>query len=166
MVDMAAITGFATSVRAAVEITKAMKDLHDANLLQTKIFELTREIMAAQGYGMEAMAAQTTLLERVRNLEEEKSKLETWNAEKSRYKLTQVGHGMTTYTLKEGMEDGEPAHHLCASCYNEGHKSVMQTETRSPGRCEVLVCHRCGSDLYLSGMRQPEHHAMKRAPRR
>jgi len=166
MVDMAAITGFVTSVRAAVEITKAMKDLDDAIALQTKTFELTREIMSAQSYAVEAIAEQTALLQRVRELEEEKSKLEAWNTEKSRYKLTQVGHGMTTYALKEGVENGEPGHHLCASCYNEGYKSVMQTETRSPGRCEVLVCHRCGSDLYLSGMRQPEHHAMKRASRR
>jgi hypothetical protein len=42
MVDMAAIAGFAASIRAAVEITKAMKDVHDANALQTKTFELTR----------------------------------------------------------------------------------------------------------------------------
>jgi NMD protein affecting ribosome stability and mRNA decay len=72
---------------------------------------------------------------------------------------------MTAYTLKQGMENGEPAHYLCASCYHEGHKSIMQTETRSPGRCEVMVCHRCGSDLYIRGIRQPEHHAMKRPPR-
>jgi len=47
MVDLTAITGMATSIRAAIEITKAMKDVHDANLIQTKTFELTREIMAA-----------------------------------------------------------------------------------------------------------------------
>jgi hypothetical protein len=165
VVDMSAIAGFATSVRAAVEITKAMKDVNDANVIQTKTFEVTREILAAQSYAIEAAAAQSALLNRVRELEEEKSKLEAWSTEKARYKLTQVGHGMTTYTLKEGMENGEPAHHLCAACYNEGHKSVMQTETRSPGRCEVLVCHHCGSDLYLSGMRQPEHQGMKRQRR-
>ena len=68
MVDMTAITGLATSIRTALEITKAMKDLHDANLLQTKTFELTREILAAQSYAMEAVAAQSVLLDRVRQL--------------------------------------------------------------------------------------------------
>jgi hypothetical protein len=91
MVDMAAITGLATSIRAAVEITRAMKDIHDANLIQTKTFELTREILAAQSYAMEAVAAQSALLNRVRELEEEKAKLEAWNTEKQRYKLTELG---------------------------------------------------------------------------
>jgi hypothetical protein len=43
MVDMTAIMGLTTSLRAIVDITKAMKDVHDANLIQSKIFELTRE---------------------------------------------------------------------------------------------------------------------------
>jgi len=105
------------------------------------------------------------LIETVGALKGRVAELETWNADKRRYKLSEIGHGMTAYTLKEGMEEGEPNHYLCSACYNDGHKSVMQVETRSPGRCEVLVCHRCGSDLYLSGMRQPEHHAMKRSRR-
>jgi hypothetical protein len=149
MVDIAAITGLATSIRAAVEITKAMKDIHDANMIQTKTFELTREILAAQSYAMEAVATQSALLNRVRELEEEKAKLEAWNTEKTRYQLAEVGHGLTAYALKEGMENREPLHHLCATCYNEGHKSILQTETRDPGRCEVMSCHRCGSDLYV-----------------
>ena len=69
MVDLTAITGMATSIRAAIEITKAMKDVRDANVMQTKVFELTREIMAAQNYAMEAMSAQSTLLTRIRELE-------------------------------------------------------------------------------------------------
>jgi hypothetical protein len=166
MVDMAAVAGLMTSLRSIVEITKAMKDVSDANMIQTKVFELTREIMAAQACALEAQTAQSELLNRVRDLETEITKLEAWNAEKQRYKLTDLGRGMTTYTPKEGMEGGEPPHHLCAACYNEGHKSIMQPETRSPGRCDVLACHRCGSDLYISGMRQQEHHGIKRAPRR
>jgi hypothetical protein len=75
MVDMAAVVGFTQSVRAAVEITKAMKDLHDANLIQTKTFELTREILSAQGYAMEAAAAQSALLERVASLKQKKPSL-------------------------------------------------------------------------------------------
>jgi hypothetical protein len=135
-------------------------------LIQTKVFELTREIMAAQACALEAQTAQSELLNRVRDLEAEITKLEAWNTEKQRYQLTEFGPGMTAYTLKPGMENGEPAHQLCANCYNAGQKSVMQTETRDPGRCEVLVCHRCDSDLYIHGMRQPEHHTMKRMPRR
>jgi hypothetical protein len=165
MVDMSAVAGLMTSLRSVVEITKAMKDVRDANLIQTKVFELTREIMSAQGCAIAAQAVQSDLLNSIRELEEKIAQLETWNTEKQRYKLTEIGHGMITYTLKDGMENGEPQHHLCASCYNQGQKSVMQTEIRFPGRCEVMVCHFCGSELYISGGRDPAHNSMKRAPR-
>jgi hypothetical protein len=167
MVDMSAVAGLLTSLRSIVDITKAMKDVHDANLLQTSVFELTREIMNAQGCALEAQAAQSELLNRVRQLEEEKAKLESWNVEKQRYLLTDIGHGggMTAYALKPDMASGEPPHFLCTNCFDEGLKSIFQTETRYPGRCEVMVCHRCGSELYIDGGRQPEHNAMARKRR-
>lgn len=94
MVDMSAIASMATSLRAAVEITKAMKDVRDANLLQTKVFELTREILSAQASALEANVAQSSLLECIRNLEAEIAKLETWSREKERYQLAEVGIGV------------------------------------------------------------------------
>jgi hypothetical protein len=151
MVDMAAISGFATSMRAAVEITKAMINIRDANVMQTKIFELTREIMAAQSYAVEAQAAQSELLNRVRQLEEEKAKLETWNAEKGRYELKAIVPGVTVYALKEGMEGGEEPHYLCPTCYNRGQKSILQRENRSVGRVVMQVCHECDTELIESG---------------
>src|SRR4051794_29554394 len=130
MVDLAAIAGLVSSVRSAVEITKAMKDLHDANLIQTKVFELTREILTTQGYAMEAQAAQAELLRRVRELEEEKTKLEAWTAEKSRYELREVSTGVYAYTMKSGMEKEQPFHMLCANCYDSGKRSALQATER------------------------------------
>jgi hypothetical protein len=153
MTDISAIASFATSVRAAVEITKAMKDVRDANLIQTKVFELTREIMAAQSYAIEAMATQSALLNRIRELEEEKAKLETWNAEKSRYELKSIQTGVTIYALKEGMESGEDHHYICPTCYNRGQKSILQQETHIPGMVVMQVCHECGTELVASGIR-------------
>jgi hypothetical protein len=153
MVDMAAVTGLATSIRAAVEITKAMKDLHDANLLQTKTFELTREILAAQGYAMEAVAAQSALLDRVRQLEEEKTKLEAWGAEKQRYELKKIQTGVTVYALKAGMENGEEPHFICTNCYQHGHKSILQREQSDIGRVVMHVCHQCRSEYIEHGIR-------------
>jgi hypothetical protein len=69
MVDIAAIAGLATSFRSIVEITKTMKDVHDANVIQTKVFELTREIMSAQAFALAAQTAQSELLESKRELE-------------------------------------------------------------------------------------------------
>src|ERR1700730_13465580 len=145
MVDMSAITGFATSVRTAVEITRAMKDLHDANLLQTKTFELTREIMAAQSYAMEAVAAQSALQDRVRQLEEEKAKLEAWESEKKRYELKDLYRGFFAYILKPGMESGEDQHALCTNCYQRGFKSILQTSGHPTIHEHFWFCPSCNT---------------------
>ena len=153
MVDMSAVAGLMTSLRSVVEITKAMKDVSDANLIQTKVFELTREIMAAQSCAMEAQTAQSDLLRRIRELEEEKSKLEAWNAEKSRYELKSIQPGVHVYTLKQGMESGEELHYVCPTCCNRGQKSILQQETRYPGMVVMQVCHECGTELIERGQR-------------
>lgn len=166
MVDMTAITGLATSIRAAVEITKAMKDVHDANVIQTKTFELTREILSAQSYAMEAVAAQSALLERVRRLEEEKAQLETWNTEKQRYELKKIQTGVTVYALKPSMDNGEEPRYICTTCYQHGHKSILQREQLDMGRVIVHVCHECGSEYIEFGLRHKDQlNKPRRGPR-
>jgi hypothetical protein len=148
-----------SAFKSMYDTAKALKEMNDATIRNGAVIELQEKILSAQ-------AEQAELIETVGKLKSRVAELEAWDADKQRYKLTDLGRGMSVYSLKEGMENGEPPHRLCAACYNEGHKSIMQTETRSPGRCEVMVCDRCGSELYLTGMRDPEHHAMRRTSRR
>jgi hypothetical protein len=44
MVDMSAIVSVVASLNSVVQIAKAMEDVHNANVVQTKVFELTSEI--------------------------------------------------------------------------------------------------------------------------
>jgi len=148
-----------SAIKTAFDIAKGLKDIDDATRRNAAVIELQEKILSAQ-------SEQAELIETVGKLRGRVAELEAWDADKKRYKLTDLGRGMTAYSLAAGMENGEPPHQLCAACYNEGHKSIMQKETRNPGRCVVLVCHRCGSELYLTGMRDPDHHVMKRQPRR
>jgi hypothetical protein len=129
--------------KSMYDAAKDLKDMNDATIRNGAVIELQEKILSAQ-------REQAELIEIAGALKARVAELEAWDADKKRYKLADLGRGMSVYSLKDGMENGEPPHHLCAACYNEGHKSIMQTETRSPGRCQVLVCHRCGSDLYLS----------------
>jgi hypothetical protein len=155
MVDISAIAGLMTSMRSVVEITKAMKDVNDANVIQTKVFELTREIMAAQACAMEAQMAQSALLERVRDLEEEKAKLEAWNAEKGRYELREVSTGVYAYTMKPGMEQGQPFHMLCANCYDNGKRGGLQATERMQSRRRLHVCPQCKTDYAMESVPRP-----------
>ncbi len=156
--DMSSITAAIGSLKTASDIAKAMKDINDASLVQGKTIELQSEILSAQSSAIAAQSEQFSLLERIRNLEAEVTRMETWNAEKDRYKLHQVRDGLFTYILKDEEEAAEPSHQLCANCFNtQNKKSILQRETQAVGRAQTLVCLNCDSEIYLTGMRRKEH---------
>ena len=112
------------------------------------------------------------MLQQVRELEEQIAKLKALDAEKQRYELKELkredgvfAEGIFVYALKADAELPEPPHRLCANCYHNGQKSVLQKEDRNPGRAEVLICHRCGAENYVAGGWQPEHSGRRRTPR-
>lgn len=143
MVDMGSIAAVAASLRVAGDITKAAIDLRDAQMLQGKIIELNKVILDAQSNAMGAQLEQFTLIERVRALEADVAKLEAWEREKQRYQLESLPPGILMYTLKPGMENGDPPHKICANCYNQGVKSFLNNEGSSNG-LTTWKCHRCG----------------------
>ena len=148
MVDMAAVVGFAQSIRAALDITKAMKDVNDANMIQTKTFELTREIMAAQSYAMEAVAAQSALIDRILELEASVASFEAWERQKDRYELKRYEPGVFLYDLKPSMANGEPAHCICPKCYEHKKRSILHGTSLFQGR-ETLMCHECSGQFIV-----------------
>jgi hypothetical protein len=164
MADMSAIVGLATSLRSITEIAKAMKDVHDANVIQTKVFELTREIMSAQACALAAQAAQSDLLQRERNLETEISTLKAWDAEKQRYELKEVSANVFAYVPKSGMESGEPFHMLCANCYQRGQKSILQATQELRMRRRVHYCPHCKSEFEMTYVERPDPPPVNREP--
>lgn len=155
-----------SSLKAASDIIKGLNAantqaaINDVKIsLQERIFEARDALSAAQD-------AQSVSLQRIRDLEKEVATLKAWDADKERYKLTELRPGVVCCALKEGMEKGEPSHRLCASCYNGGHKSFLADETWHPGRAHVLVCHDCGAYLYLSGASDAGHKNLKPEPYR
>lgn len=123
---LAEISAGLSSLKAAADI---IKGLNAANTqaaitevkigLQKLVFE-AREALAA------AQAAQASALQRIHDLEQEIVQLKDWDGEKQRYQLNTIDSGAVAYTLKPGMENGEPPHWLCANCFNRRHKSFLQ----------------------------------------
>ena len=139
-----------SALKSAFDIAKGLKDIDNAARRNSAVIELQEKILSAQ-------SEQASLIDTVSQLKNRVAQLEAWDADKQRYTLTDFGSGLLAYALKDSVANGEPPHYLCAQCYNDKIKSILQTETRNPGRCHVLACHRCGSDLYLSGTPDHEH---------
>src|SRR5262249_55676549 len=120
-------------------IAKSLKDMNDAVVRNAAISELWEQIIAAQ-------TRYSAAVEQIHDLEKQLSKFETWEAEKKRYQLQKLPPGVFVYVLKPEMASGEPTHRLCAKCYQNDKKSILQ-ESGS----DYMKCHECGSEFYPYG---------------
>ncbi|MCJ2033046.1 hypothetical protein [Methylobacterium sp. J-068] len=152
MVDIAAISGLTSSLKATSDIAKAMLGIRDELLIREKAVELNAQVMTAQSSALAAQAAQAELVERVRQLEQKVVELEDWEREKCRYQLAEIATGVFAYATKPGMEDGEPPHRICARCYQDGRKSILQgiSRTKNWTKLDLLVCHVCDAEIVLA----------------
>jgi polyhydroxyalkanoate synthesis regulator phasin len=132
MVDMTMFTGAMSALKSASEITKLMIAAHDAHVVREKAIELQAQIFTAQQNALSAQSEQFALLERLRELEEQIANLQAWDSQKRRYKMEQVTPGAITYALKEEESGGEPPHWICAACYEQGRRFVLQQGDQVP----------------------------------
>jgi hypothetical protein len=157
MPDAADFAALFSSLKAITELTKLLIDARDATVVRAKAIELQREIITAQSSTLMAQASQFALLDRVRNLEKEVTDLKAWDAEKEKYELKDLRpspvferSGALAYALKKDAGSSEPFHLLCAKCYQDGRKSILQQEVR-PGFIEIMYCQSCGGTINLTG---------------
>jgi hypothetical protein len=136
-----------TSLKVASEIAKALKGVRDLSLVQSKVIELQGEILSAQSSAFAAQEAQASLLKRIGQLEQEVTDFKAWDAEKQRYQLTELRPGAFAYSLKPDAGGSEPPHCLCANCYAQGHKAILQEEKVQSGWAWVLRCNRCKAEV-------------------
>ena len=148
MDDISAFAGLITSLRSAVEITKAIMGIGDTNTLQTKMLDLTKEIMSAQSCALATQSAQLELSQSKRELEGELAKLKAWNMEKYRYELQNVGSGAVAYVLKQSMRGSEPIHWICANCFQIGKKRFLN-ESHSDLHFVYHKCQECAGKIRI-----------------
>lgn len=155
MADLLAISQVLTSLKAAKDIATAAMELRDSTAFIVEVGKLNAQIVDAMNSIFAIQQDRATLVDRVERLEKQIIQMEDWEAEKARYEMKAVpGSAVIAYCVKEDEDIGEPAHWLCPTCYQRAKKSILQPETRFPGRSSVLVCHECKAELYVSGARQ------------
>lgn len=136
--DMGSISAAVTSLRIAGDIAKGLVSLHTMAEVQSKAIELNQQIIDAQQQIFTANAAQTALVERVRDLEGQIARMEDWDAQKQRYKLAAPFAGCMVYALQKSMSDGEPPHYLCTSCFQKAQRSILQGKEAGGGMSRAL----------------------------
>jgi hypothetical protein len=150
MDNVSAIDGLTTSLRAIAEITKAMKDVSDASLIPTKIYDLATEIVSAQSCALAVQSEQFDLLQNKNELAAEIVRLKAWNTERYRYELQSVGPGANAYVVKGTMRGGEPVHWICADCFQSGKKRFLNESHADIHH----VYHKCAECSYKIRVRK------------
>lgn len=128
---------------AVIKGVEALKNLATSADAQAKISDLYGIILSGQAIAFEDNLKQRALLETIEELKDQIRAMEAWNSEKQRYQLARPWTGAVVYALKKSASNGEPPHWICANCYNDGKKSLLNyapTETRAERK--TLVC-RC-----------------------
>jgi hypothetical protein len=154
MVEITAILSAVSAIKSAMDITKAMKDVRDASIIQSKIIELQSVILDAQSSIFDANQERTTLIEKVSQLEKQIAGFEKWQTEKARYELTDIGSGNTAYAVRKEARGSEPPHYICANCYQNDKKSMLNPTKMGAGY--AFHCSACNSAFMIkSGYRPP-----------
>lgn len=139
-------------LKSAGETAKGLVDLRDSVKFGNAIVELQAQIMTAQQGAFSAQARETALAEEIGDLKKRMAELEAWEAEKQRYELTDFGGGTFAYLLKPDVETTEPPHRICAACYQNGHKSILQFQYQAATDQDKYACAACKTE-FLFGVR-------------
>jgi hypothetical protein len=150
IMPVAEIAASITSLRATMDIAKAMINLRDAEAFRAKSIELQETIMRALDSGIEAREAYAKQLDAVRTLEAEVARLEAWDAEKQRYELKSVGTGAVAYVLKPDARGTETPHFLCPNCFHQRKKSFFQSDGKMELRRLILKCADCKATIAVT----------------
>jgi hypothetical protein len=132
------------AVKAAFDIAKGLKDINDGAIRNTAIIELQEKILSAQ-------IAQSTLIDRIRELEKEVADFETWDAKKDKYELKSVPRGGFAYMLKPDARGAEPPHWLCTHCFEGRKRSIMQRLPSHATRDNIFKCPACPASFLAYG---------------
>lgn len=150
--DYGMIQGAVVSLKAAADIAIALGNIKTMSEVQAKAIELQQIILAAQSSALAAQSEQFTLLQEIRGLKEEVAKAKAWNKQKQRYALVSPWQGAVTYALKRESASTEPAHWICAACYEKGHRAILNDAMKyapaGRGRSTIgLDCPVCSAHI-------------------
>jgi DNA-directed RNA polymerase subunit RPC12/RpoP len=127
--DAMTISGAISGLKGAADIAKSMIGLRDATVIQGKVVELQSAILAAQTSALAAQSEQFALIEQIRALKEEIARAKAWEREKEKYELKELHPRSLAYAIKPDAQGSQPNHYLCANCFEQGEKRILQDDT-------------------------------------
>jgi hypothetical protein len=143
-----------TGIKVAMDIAKGVTSLKTETEINQAVIDIQRALLDAQAGAFEDRQAIAKLADEIMGLRKQLAAKADWKKEQQRYVLTESEKGTFFYQLKTDFADGEVLHKLCATCFEKGGKSILQTIRKSRGG-EVVQCQTCEKDIKLSDFNEP-----------
>lgn len=131
------------TVQAGKELLDGVKTLTNLDGEITDKRQLTDLLALASSSYTKVLEVQSLCLELEKEKEallQENLKLKNWQQEKANYELHALAENAWVY--KANMDTDKPSHYLCASCYQNNVKSILQADGFI-GFDRKLICHNC-----------------------
>jgi len=151
---IAEIGSLLTSSKVAYDIAKgisALKSEVDRNESISKILEV---LLTVQTNALSVNAIAQELQQEKYNLEKKILEFENWTETERQYELKEIATGIFVYTYKKSKNLTEPMHWLCAKCYNERAKSILQRIKKTMAGV-AYACHNCKSEILDHSKAEP-----------
>jgi hypothetical protein len=149
MIGITEASAALSGIKTAVDMLKGVQALKSESDVNQAIINIQRVLLDAQSSALSDKEKQMELIARIDELERKIAEDHDRQADKKRYKLTEFPTGRFAYVLREGDSSGEPPHKLCAKCFEEGQKSILQVRHKHSGG-ESVQCPRCKETIVLS----------------
>jgi len=145
---IAEITTALSSLSAATKILKSILAMNKDVAVNQKIIELQNVILTLQSH-INSMHIEYNNLSKIKDeIKKELVKHKDWNKTKSQYKLKKVAPGVFVYSPQENKKPTELDHWLCANCFNDQKKSILQL-SKYEERGKYYFCQKCEKEIFI-----------------
>lgn len=145
-------------ITAALSSLKVVSDL--ATLIQKskvdaavaeKAIELQSAVISLQSAMLTLQSQHDVLLTENNQLKQQLIDVKNWETESQNYHLKAIRSGVFVYATKPDMQSAEPQHWLCANCYQNKKKSLLQQGSKERIGWNHH-CPHCKTDIYGAAM--------------
>jgi len=135
-------------IKRALDNVKFMRDILESSKEWKNYNEVTSALSKHNAQPLDATAAmlasqskQSSLINRVAELENQLKAIENWECQLKCYKLHEFPSGALAYVLQAEMAQDQPMHYLCAACVDKKQKTTLQPNER------YLYCPSCKTSI-------------------
>ena len=141
--DPATIMG---SVKTVIDLAKTVRDVASDTDLKIKTGDLYDSMISLQNIIFSLQSENQSLLNCKYELEKKLMEFESWEQEKTKYKLVEISKGVVTYVFDTSQDPSIPGHYICKNCYNDKTASILNPVfIHSDG--SKYICPRCEAEL-------------------